>query len=69
MITGFCDLPQDVQEELICIADTLITPGKGILTADESISTMGKRLQEVDLENNDEIRRKWRQVRLQTYHF
>lgn len=69
MITCFCDLPKSVQEELVCIADTLITPGKGILTADESISTMGKRLQEIGLQNSEEIRRKWRQVSLQTFHF
>lgn len=63
MTTNFNYLPLDVQKELKCIADTLVMPGKGILSADESSSKMEQRLQEIGLDNNEEIRRRWRQVR------
>ncbi|KAK3918050.1 Fructose-bisphosphate aldolase [Frankliniella fusca] len=51
-----------LQEELRKIAQAIVAPGKGILAADESTSTMGKRLQDINLENTDENRRKYRQL-------
>jgi fructose-bisphosphate aldolase class I len=44
------------------VADQLMTPGKGILAADESDSTAGARLETVDLENNEENRRRYREL-------
>ncbi|MFH4976738.1 hypothetical protein AB6A40_003447 [Gnathostoma spinigerum] len=44
------------------IADQLVGNGKGILAADESIGTIGKRFAEVGLENTEENRRKYRQM-------
>lgn len=49
-----------LQDELRKIANAIVAPGKGILAADESVSTMGKRLQDIGLENTDENRRKYR---------
>lgn len=54
--------PLEVQEELQRIANAIVTPGKGILAADESVSTLGKRLQDIGLENTDENRRLYRQL-------
>ncbi|RZC32248.1 fructose-bisphosphate aldolase [Asbolus verrucosus] len=51
-----------LQDELRKIANAIVTPGKGILAADESVSTMGKRLADIGLENTDENRRKYRQL-------
>ncbi|KAJ8939860.1 hypothetical protein NQ314_010962 [Rhamnusium bicolor] len=51
-----------LQDELRKIANAIVAPGKGILAADESKSTMGKRLQDIGLENTDEYRRKYRQL-------
>lgn len=44
MTTYFNYPPQEVQDELKRIAQAIVAPGKGILAADESVSTMGKRL-------------------------
>lgn len=49
-----------LQDELRKIANAIVAPGKGILAADESVSTMGKRLSDIGLENTDENRRKYR---------
>ncbi|XP_057656820.1 fructose-bisphosphate aldolase-like [Diorhabda carinulata] len=51
-----------LQDELKKIAEAIVAPGKGILAADESVSTMGKRLQDIGLENTDDNRRKYRQL-------
>jgi len=51
-----------MQEELRNIANAIIAPGKGILAADESVGTMGKRLQDIGCENTEENRRKYRQL-------
>jgi fructose-bisphosphate aldolase class I len=39
-----------------------VTPGKGILAADESTGTIGKRFQGINVENNDENRRAYREL-------
>ncbi|CAG9821380.1 unnamed protein product [Phaedon cochleariae] len=51
-----------LQDELRKIANAIVAPGKGILAADESVSTMGKRLADIGAENTDENRRKYRQL-------
>ncbi|CAG9767874.1 unnamed protein product [Ceutorhynchus assimilis] len=51
-----------LQDELRKIANAIVAPGKGILAADESVSTMGKRLTDIGVENTDENRRKYRQL-------
>lgn len=51
-----------LQDELRKIANAIVAPGKGILAADESVGTMGKRLQDTGLENTEENRRKYRQL-------
>jgi len=57
-------LPKDRQDELRRIARALVAPGKGILAADESNASMSKRLDMVKMENNEENRRKYRQMLL-----
>jgi len=54
---------------LICFADELVknaayigTPGKGILAADESTGTIGKRLSSINVENVEENRRALREL-------
>ncbi|XP_050292971.1 fructose-bisphosphate aldolase [Anthonomus grandis grandis] len=51
-----------LQDELRKIANAIVAPGKGILAADESVSTMGKRLSDIGVENTEENRRKYRQL-------
>lgn len=63
MTTYFNYPPPAVQKELKCIAELIASNGKGILAADESVSTMGKRLVEIGVENTEELRRQYRQVR------
>jgi len=48
--------------ELIATAQAMAAPGKGILAADESIGTIGKRLSEINAENNLENRRAYRSM-------
>lgn len=43
MTTYFTDYPKELQEELKRIANAIVAPGKGILAADESPATCGKR--------------------------
>jgi len=62
-MTTYFNYPEPaLQEELKRIANQITAPGKGILAADESGPTMGKRLADVGLENTDENRRKYRQL-------
>lgn len=55
-------LSAEKQAELKKTADAIVAPGKGILAADESTGTMGKRFTKINLENTDENRRKYRQL-------
>jgi len=50
------------KEELIATAQKIVTPGKGILAADESTGTIGKRFDGIKVENNDENRRAYREL-------
>mmetsp|Transcript_32670 Transcript_32670/g.52350 ORF Transcript_32670/g.52350 Transcript_32670/m.52350 type:complete len:342 (+) Transcript_32670:159-1184(+) len=48
--------------ELIATAQRLSTPGKGLLAADESTGTIGKRLASIGVENLEENRRALREL-------
>ena len=57
MTTYFNYPSAELQKELRDIAQAIVAPGKGILAADESTGTMGKRLANIGLENTEENRR------------
>ncbi|MEK9676089.1 MAG: class I fructose-bisphosphate aldolase, partial [Chloroflexota bacterium] len=44
------------------IAKKMVARKKGILAADESTSTMTKRLDSINVESTEETRRQWRQL-------
>lgn len=48
--------------ELIETARAIAAPGKGILAADESTGTIGQRFEKIKVENNEDNRRKYRQL-------
>jgi fructose-bisphosphate aldolase, class I len=50
------------KDELIATAKAIATPGKGILAADESTSTIGNRFKGINVENNEENRRAYREL-------
>ncbi|XP_061385337.1 fructose-bisphosphate aldolase 2-like [Danaus plexippus] len=53
---------QEIAAELAATAKALATPGKGILAADESTGTIGKRFQSIKLENNQPNRAAYREL-------
>jgi len=53
-------------EALNKIAVKMVAPGTGILAADESTGTIGKRLASIDTENNEDNRRDWREMLFRT---
>lgn len=53
-------------EELVATANAIASAGKGILAADESTGTIGKRFSAIDVENVEENRRKYRQLLFQS---
>lgn len=55
-------LTDERKAELKRIAEAIVAPGKGILAADESTGTIGKRLQSIGMENTAENARKYRQL-------
>lgn len=55
-------LSAEQKKELSDIALRIVTPGKGILAADESVGSMAKRLSQIGVENTEENRRLYRQV-------
>ncbi|KAK2187428.1 hypothetical protein NP493_165g00003 [Ridgeia piscesae] len=55
-------LTKEQEDELRKIAAAIVAPGKGILAADESTGTMGKRLAAINVENVEENRRQYRQL-------
>lgn len=55
-------LTKEKEDELRSIAAAIVSPGKGILAADESTGSMAKRLGPIGLENTDENRRQYRQL-------
>lgn len=62
MTTYFSYPSVEAQNELKSIAERIVAPGKGILAADESVTTMGKRLLDIGVENSEENRRKYREL-------
>lgn len=54
--------PSEFLEPLQSTAHSLVTPGKGILAADESTGTISKRLSAVAVENTEESRRAYREL-------
>ncbi|MBN3299409.1 fructose-bisphosphate aldolase B [Amia ocellicauda] len=60
----FPSLTPEQKKELSTIAQRIVETGKGVLAADESVGTMGKRLQKINVENTEEHRRQFRQLLL-----
>merc|ERR1719210_1910003 len=56
----------EYEEELRATAAFIATPGKGILAADESTGTIGKRLAGIDVENTEPNRQAYRQLLFKT---
>lgn len=52
----------ELQAELADIAKRIVADGRGILAADESTGTIGKRLDKINVENNEENRMKYRKL-------
>jgi len=46
----------------------LVKPGKGILAADESTGTIGQRFSKIEVENNEENRRAYRELLFTSEH-
>lgn len=55
-------LSDDQKAELKKVAEAICAPGKGILAADESTGTIGKRFAQIGVENTEENRRQYRQL-------
>ena len=53
---------QAFHAELVATAAALAAPGKGLLAADESTGTIGKRFEAIGLENTEEHRRAYRSL-------
>eukprot|EP00931_Biecheleriopsis_adriatica_P074757 TRINITY_DN48760_c0_g1_i1.p1 TRINITY_DN48760_c0_g1~~TRINITY_DN48760_c0_g1_i1.p1 ORF type:complete len:439 (-),score=70.66 TRINITY_DN48760_c0_g1_i1:585-1817(-) len=58
----FPDPAKKYEEELIKTAKAIAAPGKGILASDESNPTIGKRFEQIGVENTEENRRKYREL-------
>jgi fructose-bisphosphate aldolase class I len=52
----------DFRDELAATAAALATPGTGLLAADESTGTIGKRFEAIGLDNTEEHRRAYRSL-------
>ena len=61
-IAGGSWLSDEQKAELRRTAEGIVADGKGILAADESMGTMGKRLSQIGVENTEENRRIYRQL-------
>lgn len=64
--TNYHYLPEETQQELKFISDSLLTNGKGILSADECPATIGRRFKSIELENNEENRNNYRHLLFST---
>jgi len=49
-------------DELVKTARAIVAPGKGILAADESTGTIGKRFDSIEVENTEPNRRAYREL-------
>lgn len=61
--------PQDVAQELARTAQKIATPGKGILAADESTGTIGKRFDKINIQNTEPNRALYRELLFSTPGF
>ena len=52
--------------ELVATCNAIVRPGHGILAADESTGTIGKRFAPINVENTQDNRRKYRQLLFET---
>ena len=57
-----CAAPVEYRQLLKQTARAVAAEGKGILAADESTGTIGKRFAGINVENNEENRRKYREL-------
>jgi hypothetical protein len=57
-----CAAPVKYRQLLKQTARAIAAEGKGILAADESTGTIGKRFAGINVENNEENRRKYREL-------
>ncbi len=55
-------MEQEKLEQLKKVAKAMVAPGKGILAADESTGTIGKRFDNINLENTEANRKAWREL-------
>ncbi|KAL8202999.1 UNVERIFIED_CONTAM: hypothetical protein K2H54_035109 [Gekko kuhli] len=62
MTHQFPALSSEQKKALSDIAQRIVATGKGILAADESVGTMGNRLQRIKVENTEENRRAFREI-------
>ncbi|KAK2510596.1 fructose-bisphosphate aldolase B [Columba livia] len=62
MTHQFPALSPEQKKALSDIAQRIVASGKGILAADESVGTMGNRLQRINVENTEENRRAFREI-------
>jgi len=53
-------------EELQATAKAIVADGKGILACDESTKTIGKRLEQIGVPNEETYRRQWRELLFRT---
>ncbi len=53
-------------DAMVAVAEAMVAPGKGILAADESFGTIGKRFASIGTENTEENRRDWREMLFRT---
>ncbi|XP_046891832.1 fructose-bisphosphate aldolase C-A [Hypomesus transpacificus] len=62
MTHQFPSLSAGQKKNLQEIALRIVSPGKGILAADESVGSIAKRLSQVGVDNTEENRRRYRQI-------
>ena len=55
-------MEQNNRQSLAQIAQAIVASGKGILAADESTGTIGKRFSGINVENIEENRRAYREL-------
>ena len=55
-------MPTWTMDDLVKVANDLARKGRGILAADESVGTIGKRLEKAGLVNDEETRRRYREL-------
>lgn len=53
-------------DDMVAVAEAMVKPGKGILAADESTGTIGKRFASIGTENIETNRRDWREMLFRT---